>query len=105
MRAVAANRFAGLQGKGALQDTRAVAFRPVAVSLSAKSAFVPAQRRCRQHDDAQFCVHTPNDHAALVPLEYRSCSVRQHTAAYVNVVIPALCILPLWLRFQQCLRR
>jgi EXS family len=24
---------------------------------------------------------------------------------YSSVLVPALCILPLWLRFQQCLRR
>ncbi|CAN0168433.1 unnamed protein product, partial [Hapterophycus canaliculatus] len=29
----------------------------------------------------------------------------QHSAVYVDLVIPALCVLPLWLRFQQCLRR
>eukprot|EP00752_Nemacystus_decipiens_P005274 g4784.t1 len=29
----------------------------------------------------------------------------QHSAVYVNLVVPALCILPLWLRFQQCIRR
>ncbi|CAM9832553.1 unnamed protein product [Pylaiella littoralis] len=29
----------------------------------------------------------------------------QRTSSYVNLVIPALCILPLWLRFQQCIRR
>ncbi|CAM9696047.1 unnamed protein product [Laminaria digitata] len=29
----------------------------------------------------------------------------QHSPVYINLVIPALCILPLWLRFQQCLRR
>lgn len=29
----------------------------------------------------------------------------QASALYVNFVIPVLCVLPLWLRFQQCLRR
>ncbi|CAN0054746.1 unnamed protein product, partial [Ectocarpus sp. 6 AP-2014] len=52
-----------------------------------------------------FCFFLSGDFLLNLEDYHRKGSSWQHSAVYVNLVIPALCVLPLWLRFQQCVRR
>ncbi|CAB1117872.1 unnamed protein product [Ectocarpus sp. CCAP 1310/34] len=52
-----------------------------------------------------FCFFLSGDFLLNLEDYHRKGLSWQHSAVYVNLVIPALCVLPLWLRFQQCVRR